>query len=263
LGATDNIISCKEAGLLINGSIDNQLTSKEQHQLNHHISLCQKCRSLSVGFAAMETNLAELNLAYQSHRLDKSFNAKVLKKISTNQLALNKKSNPLKDFCFFFISKVKELRFTPLVLTGFAGVLILFFLWPGSTFLEKPQSDRFFVQEIPFLSAKENLVWNHQHTVKPGHEAKFLVQKQDSHSVHFRLSSTIPVKVKLSHKQSDEHLMSSQEFVLNGIRYSTLKAPRSQDVVDIVNMGNQPVQVDAYSRPPGYMEVKLINFQKK
>ncbi|MGK5091609.1 anti-sigma factor [Deltaproteobacteria bacterium TL4] len=254
-------IHCEEGALLIHRNLDDDLTDAETQQLLAHLEQCSSCQVFSSEIIGIETDFAPLNQLYLSCGLEDHFNKNVMEAIRQSSIPVPSKVDTLIEFLssFFFLS-IRRFPVFPAAVGGLAGLLVFIFLWQDLPPWVESQAKRFSLQEIPFQSAQEKLEWNHQQAIPPGYEANFVVDQEDSESYHFRFESATPVAIKVNHKGPHTHTLTPKMVTLHGIRYATLKTPQPEDVIDIRNEGQQPIQVNTYTRNTDAIKVRLIKY---
>ena len=246
-------IRCEDALYLISRHLDGDISKEETWQIHHHTTTCSDCQAQMEELAAIELDLSVCHQSLNSYSLDNQFNARIMSALAEEE------KNP--SLVFSWQQLLKKINFfRPLTQTrlfpvaiGFLGSFLIFFLL-GPLFLSSQDSlQRFSIAEIPFNQAQDEVQWNHEQTIPPGQVAEFVINKSDQESIHFRMSSSQPVRILVRHNGND------QDIQMQGIRYATLKTPQINDAVMIRNDGSSPIRVNAHSTRPQQLSLKATS----
>jgi len=259
MGVIKENLSCEKARFLLSRNLDGDLSRDEVRQLFQHIGLCDSCRDALVEMEGLETNLESLNQVYEGESLSDSFNKDIMDRLKQEENPRQTEKVP--GFLEWVLPKSWVSSAFPGLIGAMAGILLFIIVWPnGKAPLQN--TPRFQLHPVEFHEAKEKIIWNHNHTLLPGHTLRKTVIKGHDQPYHFRFQSDGPVNIVVTHDILEEKNDPRQKITLHGIRYASLNKPQKQDIIIIRNEGNEPVHISAYTENPGGIRAKVKEYGK-
>ncbi len=252
-------VNCEEALLLMSRHLDGDLHQGEIGQIQHHAINCGECQKQMEAMSAIELELAAYSEYYNTYSLNDQFNAKIKTALaqqapSAPPLSLWQQLNEK----FASLQSLTESRFFPMGVGTLASFLIFAIVWPQLQTNQTPDQSPITLLEVPFEQAQQ-ANWNHEKTIPPGQSVQILVQQGDGKSYLLRMSSSGPVKMNFRHGDQKIQQVYSQNMILNGLLYATLKASKHKEGVMIHNDGNVPIKLNAHSHQPQAIQMILKN----
>jgi len=238
-------LSCDEARLMINENLDRGAKSEDLINLSHHLQGCDSCDEFLSSLSGFENGLDELRKVYDKLEPDEKLKQSTLNKIS--DLA---RDSETRHGSKTFLNGWSGMTIRSHMMTGlsgtFAGVLLWFAIFGlGGNTQESPS--RFSLHPMEFHTSADKVAWNHHDVILPGQTLRKTINRDSKNPYHFRLKSSGPVNIVLSHKPLDGSSMTTHHFVLHGVRYASLKEPEKQELIVLRNEGKFPIELHSFA----------------
>ena len=253
-------LTCEEARLFMSRELDRDLDRAEIRRLYMHLGACHGCGEHMAELASLESQLAGLNLLYEKQSLNETFNEKLNAAIVRTQPSAppaGPRKTPLKLMTWLIPQPWARSPVFAGFASALAGFLLFLLVWPNSTIQFSVSEQRFFLHPVEFGSSDSRHPWNDDTILLPGHTLRQVVQRGHDKPYHIRLESKGPVNVVVTHDDSRIENDPAHRLTLHGVRYASLHAPRTGDVIIIRNEGTEPVRVSALTTTPQALNLKL------